>query len=113
MQALGIKHVADGTRVLDLVRSVVSGNGLPTAVDITTGGHDDQPSTWSIEQFYAHARKGALADVADKLKEHRFAGDVIATISLECVAGLLGLTMNQEVAFFDVIEALRSRLSSG
>ena len=89
---LGLKHIADATRVLDMVRSVANGTGLPAAVDITTPGHDDQPATWSTEQFYLHARGGPLADIAELLKQHKFAGDVIATLNVDLVPALLGLT---------------------
>ena len=107
---LGLKHIADATRVLDVVRSVVSGTGLPAAVDITRPGDDDQPATWSTEQLYLHARAGPLADIAELLKQHKFAGDVIATLDLSCVPGLLGLTTRQTIAFTSVMKALRARL---
>ena len=110
VQFLGLKHIADATRVLDVVRSVVSGTGLPAAVDITTPGHDDQPATWSTEQFHQHVRAGPLADIADLLKQHKFAGDVIATIDLSCVPGLLSLTPRQSLAFTSAMKALRARL---
>ena len=110
IQILGLKHIADATRVLDVVRSVVSGTGLPTAVDITTPGHDDQPATWSTEQFHQHARAGPLADIADLLKQHKFAGDVIATMELVGVTALLGLTARQSLSFGSVMKALRARL---
>ena len=110
VQCLGLKHIADATRVLDVVRSVVSGTGLPAAVDITTPGHDDQPATWGTEQLYLHARAGPLADIAELLKQHQFAGDVIATLDFGIVAGLLGLTARQTIAFTSVMKALRARL---
>ena len=110
VQFLGLKHIADATRVLDVVRSVVSGTGLPAAVDITTPGHDDQPATWGTEQFFLHARAGPLADIAELLKQHKFAGDVIATLNIDCVPALLGLTARQSLAFGSVMKALRARL---
>ena len=109
-QLLGLKHIADATRVLDVVRSVASGTGLPAALDITTPGHDDQPATWSTEQFYLHARGGPLADIAELLKQHKFAGDVIATMDVGVVSSMLGLTMRQNIAFVSAIKALRARL---
>ena len=110
VQFLGLKHIADATRVLDVVRSVVSGTGLPAAVDITTPGHDDQPATWGTEQFFLHARAGPLADIAELLKQHKFAGDVIATTDLGIVAAVLGLTPRQSIAFGSFMKALRARL---
>ena len=110
VQFLGLKHIADATRVLDVVRSVVSGTGLPAAVDITTPGHDDQPATWSTEQLYLHARAGPLADIAELLKQHQFAGDVIATLNIDSVTATLGLTTRQSIAFGSVLKALRARL---
>ena len=110
VQFLGLKHVADATRVLDVVRSVANGTGLPAAVDITTPGQDDQPATWSTEQFYLHARGGPLADIAELLKQHKFAGDVIATLNIDLVPALLALTTRQTIAFTSAMKALRARL---
>ena len=92
------------------VRSLVSGAGLPAIVDITTPGHDDQPATWSTEQFYLHARGGPLADITELLKQHKFAGDVIAAMDISNVTALLSLTGRQTIAFGSVMKALRARL---
>ena len=112
MQLLGLKHIADATRVLNMVRSVVSGNGLPPAVDITVPGEDKAPGTWSVEQLCQHVSGGALGEAAELLKTHKFAGDVIGAMSLDGIFGLLELKPKLEDAFFEVMEALRAQAAT-
>ena len=109
---LGLKHVADATRVLNMVKSIANGTGLPPVVDITAAGRDDQPATWSVEQLFQHVSAGPLAEVAERLKTNKFAGDVIATMSLDAVATVLDLKQLED-SFFEVMEALRARTAPG
>ena len=109
---LGLKHIADATRVLNMVKSVVNGTGIPPALDITAAGRDDQPATWSVEQLFQHVSAGPLAEVAALLKQHKFAGDVIATMDLSAIAVALDIDALED-AFFEVMEALRARTGNG
>ena len=109
---LGLKFIADATRVLNMVKSIVNGTGIPPVVDITAAGRDDQPATWSVEQLFQHVSAGPLAEVAALLKQHKFAGDVIATMSFDSVSTVLNLKQLED-AFFEVMEALRARTGNG
>ena len=111
VKALGVQCIADATRTMQVLRNISSGNGVPAPVDITVPGHATHPATWSIEQFHQHASQEAGPEIADLLKKHKFAGDVIATVGIDGVTILLGLTLDQEVVFADLMHSLRDRIA--
>jgi hypothetical protein len=52
-------------------------------VVITVAGLPDHPTSWSVQQYYDWASSNALHDIAGLIREHKFAGDIIADASLE------------------------------
>ena len=110
---LGISTVGDCSRVVKLVRDVRANKALPGVVNIDVDGKMTSPSTWSVVQFYEWASQGPLNAIADKLKQHRFAGDIITNVGLETVIALLDLNADtEETVFIDEMTSLREKMSS-
>jgi hypothetical protein len=107
---VGVKPLGDCTRVLNMVRSVVAGKGLPRVRDVTVAGMVEEISHWSIEQVVGKVCVGPLQDVAGVLREHKIAGDVIEHINLDCIADHLGLAPIQRMALRKSILALRAKM---
>ena len=108
----GVKTIGDCTRVVKLVRAIKAQQSLPGVVNIDVDGEMTSPSTWSVGQFYQWASQGPLNAIADKLKQHRFAGDIITAVSLDAVIALLELSPEEEAVFIDEMTSLREKMSS-
>ncbi len=104
--------VGDCTRALMMIGSIKNGQGLPPIVDIDVEGEKDNPRTWSTVQMHAWAQSESLKNVADKMKEQRMAGDIIATMNIDIVALLLGLSMDEEGPFHEGMKKLQSSLAA-
>ena len=107
---LGVQCVGDCTRVLQIVKHIAEGRGVPKTRDISVAGTEASPNTWSIEQFAQWAASTpSIAELAPALKQHRFAGDVILSAELISVTQLLKLTGKQSIFFKKEMSALRVR----
>ena len=105
--------IGDCVRVVSLVRGLVQGKGLPAGGDINVDGDVNNPATWSVGQFATWASAGPLRDIADLLKKHRFAGDILLLLSIDAAQFLLELNHLQVAAFEDEITSLRERCICG
>ena len=112
VQQMGIAAIGDCTRVLRLIKSVAESRGLPEVVDVTSSGQAEQPWTWSIDQFHAWASAGVLKDIADLLKQHKFAGDIIEHMDISSCKGLLSLPAKQGMGFSKEMRALKEKCTS-
>ena len=108
---LGVQCVGDCTRVLQIVKHIAEGRGVPKTRDISVAGTEASPNTWSIEQFAQWAASTpSIAELAPALKQHRFAGDVILTAAVsDSVFATLKLTGKQSIFFKKEMSALRVR----
>ena len=110
---LGVTCIGDCVRVVSLVRGLAQGKGLPAGADINQDGDVNNPATWSVGQFSTWSSAGPLRDIAELLRKHRFAGDIVVQMTIELVPALLELSALQTAVFEDEITALRERCIGG
>jgi hypothetical protein len=107
-EILAINEGGNCTRLVQLVRHMISSKGIPTPANIYTDGKDNDPSTWSVQQLAAHlAKNPALKDVQELFMQHKLAGDVIKDMNESEVASVMELPPTQRLAFKSEIVALR------
>jgi hypothetical protein len=111
-EALGVKPLGDCTRVLNMVRSIMAGKGLPRVRDVTLAGMVEEISHWGIEQLASKVCVGPLKDAAGVLREHKIAGDVIEHIvDLGYFLQSVSLTLPQRLALKKELLALRAKMT--
>ncbi len=111
---VGIDDSGDCTRVIQLVRRMASGRGIPVPVNIHRDGKDDLPHTWSVKQLAGHlAKNPALNYMQEVFLQHKLAGDIIMDMDLTAVAPILPLSGLQKMAFKKEITALRKTIAEG
>jgi hypothetical protein len=110
-EALGTTALGDCTRVLNMVRSIMAGKGLPRALDVTVDGPLEEISKWSTEQVVSKVCVGDLEEAATVLREHKIAGDVIEHMSTGNALSALPLSLKQRVSLRQALKDLRAQIS--
>ena len=109
----GIKSLGDCTRVLQMVRHITAGKGLPKPVDITHDGNPEFVSTWGVEQVLAEIGKNAqLSDCIGVLRGHKIAGDILLDMDPVAVIPQMGITPIKRLALKKELLSLRARIEA-